>query len=485
MAFTKQPVNSTYTTKTIPLVREINSRGSNNLKDEYYTNCFPESVQNKLTSEQDINLIKRDGSTQFIAASGTGVLRGFFNWKDQERLFKVVGRDCFVYNTETGALVTTLTNIVGTGTTYVGMCTYLYDTGIVVVVITDGTTLSTISSANTVTVSSSPNLPVPHIPTPFFYDGYLLLVKTNTADCYNSNLNDPLAYTAGDFITAEMRADQVIGIVTLNNYFILLGNKSMEYFWDAAVATGSPFQRNDTPVKLTGYVGGIAQFGNKVYLVAEEVEGEPNVYILEDFKITPVGNEAVRRHLASVPLGSITGNVVSISGNDMYVLDTGSATYFMVIETRLWGLLTYQAQSRFPLNIAFTVNTSLGNLTLFTLQGSTAIYKFSPTLYQDNGVAFTTTIVTDNNMFDSWNNKFMSSVAVWSDTPTASALLGIQCTDDDYQTYSAIRYIDLYQEKPDSQRWGRFRKRAFKLTFSANQPLRISKLEVELNMGNT
>lgn len=485
MAFTKAPANSTYDTKDILLVQEINSRGSSNNRDEYYTNVFPESVKNRLTQDKELNLIKRSGSSAFITPSGVGTFRGMFHWKLYSKLFIVIGDDCYVYNSVSGALITTLTNIVAAGTTDVGFCQYLYDTGVVKVVITDGTTLSTIDSANTVVVCVDGDLPTPHLPTPQFFDGYLLLVKTGTADCYNSDLNDPLAWTPGNFIAAEMRADQVTGIVTLNNYFLLLGQESIEYFWDAAIATGSPFQRNDTPIKLSGFIGGLSQFGNKVYLVAEEVEGQPDVFVLEDFKMTPIGNEALRRHLASLDLTNLTGNVVSIDGNDLYVVDTGSLTYFMVIETKLWGLLKYKDESRFALNQAFSINTTNGSTALFTLQGSTVVYKFNPTLYQDSGVDFTCTIVTDTQMFDTWNNKLMSRLIPVCDKPTASADLNVSWTDDDYQTYNTARAIDLYQERPDLKQLGRFRKRAFKLTFTENQPFRISKLKVAINMGQS
>jgi hypothetical protein len=484
MAFSKVPVNSTYQTKYIPLVREMNSRGSSIFKDEYYTNVFPENVKNKITNDKELNLIKRSGSSQFIAGTGT-TLRGSFNWKDQSRLFKCIDRDVYIYSTLDGSLVAHLVNVVGVGVTRVGFCTYLYDDGTVKVVVTDGTTLSTIDAANAVVASADPDLPTPHLPTPFFYDGYLLLVKSNTADCYNSDLNDPLAWTAGNFITAEMRADTVTAIVTLNNYFLLLGNRSIEYFWDAGNDTGTPFQRNDTPIKLNGYIGGLTQFGNKVFLVGEEVEGEPNVFMLEDFKMTPVGDEAVRRFLSSQTLNNLTGNVISIDGNDLYVLSGTTSTYFMVLETKLWGLLTYQNNLTFPIMDAFTINTAVGNKTLFSLTTGTATYQFDPQLYQDSGVNFSCTIVTDTQMFETWNNKFMSSVIPWCDRTEVDANLQIQWTDDDYITYSNPRTVNLNQERPDISQLGRFRKRAFKLIYSANQPLRISKLEVGLNLGTT
>lgn len=480
----RQPVNSTYDTKQIPFVRDLNSRGSSTNKDEYFINVYPASIKDKLTGDKQLPLVKRSGTTQFIAGVGT-TNRGIFHWKETSKLFVCIDRDCYVYSSLTGTLITTLVNIVGVGTTPVGFCTFLYDTNETKVVITDGTTLSTIDGSNVVVVGADPDMPVPHLPTPFFYDGYLLLVKSNTADCYNSNLNDPLSYEPADFISAEMRADYVTAIVTMNNYFILLGNRSIEYFWDAGNATGSPFQRNDTPVKLSGYVGGISQFGNKVYLIAEEVEGQPNVFVLEDFKLTPVGNEAIRRHLASVSTQNITGNVISIDVNDMYTINTGADTYFMLIESKLWGKLAYAQQSYFPMNQAFTINNGLPTTTLFTLTNSTAVYKFSSSLYQDNGTTFTCTIVTDIVRFDNNNQKLMGSLSVHADRPTSTALLNISWSDDDYQTYKAVRTMDLNHERTNIQQLGRFRNRAFKFTFTENQPFRLHNIDCDINMGTT
>lgn len=36
----RQPVNSTYDTKQIPFVRDLNSRGSSTNKDEYFINVL-------------------------------------------------------------------------------------------------------------------------------------------------------------------------------------------------------------------------------------------------------------------------------------------------------------------------------------------------------------------------------------------------------------------------------------------------------------
>lgn len=484
--FSKTPEQSTYQTKQIRLVRELNSRGTNTNKDEDYINFYPEIIKNRNTKENELYLVKRDGSSEFIASVAASSVRGMFFWEQQNQLFIAVSDDIYIYNATTGTLTTTLSTAFGTSSGHVGFCEFLYDDGSVKVVATDGTTLQTIDSSGTRVAGADGDMPV-HLPYPVFLDGYLFIVKVSTADIYNSNLNDPLAYTAGDYITAEMIPDRVSWITRLNNYLVVTGNQSIEYFWDAANASGSPLQRNDTPVKLTGLLGGMATIGNKVFVVASNNESQPDIFILEDFKLTPIGTEAIRRHLASI---TITGNhtiqaaVVSRAGHDLYVFNTGSACYAFDIESKLWARWTWQNSSNFALENSVNAVTGGGYKTFFSLTSDSAIYIFSPTVYQDDGTTFPATLVTDNEEFDSYNQKTMHRATIWADKPSASSTGTLYWSDDDYQTWSTGASIDLYHEMPSAYRLGRFRRRAFKWTYTQNQPHRIKQLEVDINLGN-
>lgn len=485
MAFSKTPATSTYQTKTIRLVRELNSRGVNTNKDEDYINCYAEQIKNRNTKENEIYLVKRPGASSFIASVDASSVRGLFHWEEQNRLFVAVSDDIYIYNSVSGALVTTLSTAFGTTTGHVGFCEFLYDTGSVKIVATDGTTMITIDSAGTKVVGVDADMPV-HLPYPVFLDGYLFILKSGTADIYNSNLNDPLAYTPGDFLTAEMLADNATFLTRINNYIIVVGNKSIEYFWDAANAAGSPLQRNDTPIKLTGFLGGFAALGNKTFIIGSNNDSQPDIFMLEDFKITPIGTDAIRRHLATITVTDVTtikASVISQDGHDFYVFNTGSGCYCFDIETKLWARWTWQASNNFGLTHAVNAETTSGYKTLFALSGSSAIYKMDYTLYQDSGTTFPCTIITDNEEFDTYNQKTMSRLAIWADKPTASAEGTLYWSDDDYQNYNAGVAVDLYQEMPTVKRLGRFRRRAFKFIFTQNQPLRIKSFEVDINMG--
>lgn len=484
MAFTNSPAISTYSTVDFPFLKELDSRGSDTSKDDDYVNIYFDAKVNRLTNEQHLYATKRSGSTSFIAAVGTGEVRGMYYWEDQSKLFVCIQGNVYVYNAITGSLLATLAAFITTSGV-VGFSEFLYDTGIVKLVVSDGSKLVTIDTSNVLVIGADADLPV-HDPNIYYIDGYLLLLKTSTADFYNSDLNDPLAWTPGNFLTAEIVPDQATRLGRINNYLLMFGRKSIEYFYDAGIATGSPFQRNDTYVKYIGYLGGYTSISNRVYFVGSNTDSQPDVFVLENASVKPVGNQALRTHLASLTdFSLLKGNIISIDGNDFYVIDTGSKTYVLNLSSGLWSRWIFQSGTQFAINNASNTETSTSYNSLFTVVGDRTVYKFSPSLYQDNGTTFTHSITTDLQEFGTYNQKVMNRLSLVCDRPTVSTLLSIQWTDDDYQNYNTAQTVDLNQELPCIYRLGRFRRRALKLSGTYNGPFRLKRIEVDINKGQT
>jgi hypothetical protein len=386
-------------------------------------------------------------------------------------------------------VIATLSNIFSTTSGEVGFTEYQFDNNTVKVVITDGTTLGTVDALDVWVASTDPDLPVPHLPQPIFLDGYLFIVKANTADIYNSNLNDPLVYTAGDFISCEMFPDVILKFAKLNNYLIAMGSASIEYFWDAANPTGTPLQRNDTPVKLVGYLGGFAQSANRIYFVGNSSTSTPEVYMLEDFKIEPVGAETIRRYLEAQTntLISSIGSIISCYGHDFYVINIGVLTYVMDLKTKLWNRWAFKSGNSFPLEQSISVKTNVTYASVVFMTGTTKLLKCSPFVTQDDGQNFTVRIVTSKQNFGTYNRKAMSSLTVYADrdASVATSLLDISWSDDDYQTYSSPRSVDLNADVTTMYRLGTFRWRAFKFEFTQPALFRMLAAEVDINQGNS
>ena len=487
MPYDRSPVDDTTSTQRVKLTREINARdGGTSGKDEDLINVFIEPIKNRAAEDSRHFIVKRSGTAQVVASVASEAVRGIFFWEDESKLFYAVNNDIYVYNVNTG-VSTTLSNPFSTTSGAVGFCLFLYDNGTSVVCATDGTTLVTISSTNVVTTVTDPDIPTPHLPYPIFLDGYLFLAKLGTASIYNSDLNDPTAWTAGNVIDAEMEGDDLVRLAKLNNYIVAFGSTSIEYFWDAAEATGSPLNRNDTPIKINSYLGGFSQFGNSLYYIGVNDGGQADIYKLTDFKIEELGTPTISRFLntANTNINTWSAGIVSCKGHTFYVVNVGTqTTYVYDVDTKLWARWAYQATSIFPVTASCNVQTTENTYTYFAL-GTTnsAIYRFNDTLYQDNGTNFTCTIITEASDFGTLNRKTMRRLSVIGDRPSSNANLNVQWSDDDYQTYSTARSINLNQDLPCTYNLGWFRQRNFKLTFTANENMRLQELEVEINKG--
>ena len=482
MAFDKTPQQSTYQTKDIKLITQWETRDKTNTKDSQTINCFYELIQNKAAREDMYYVVSRDGTTVYPYTIPSTNIRGIHYWEDQDKLFVAYDQSVAVITASTGVLITTLTPGFAAGTTEVGFTEFNYSTNTYKLVITNGTVLGTIDVSNVFVACTDPDLPTPHIPNPVYLDGYIFVVKVGSADIYNSDQDDPLAWVPGEFISAEMLPDKLVKLIRLNNYLVAFGTASVEYFYDAANATGSPLQRNDTPIKLLGYLGGLAQWGNKIFFVGNTATTVPELFMLEDFKIESLGNPPLRRYLE--PQSTVTGTTVSWGGHDFYVLNTGSLTYAVDLDHRLWTQLKYKQTANFPIKFAVSLfYTGYGNTSLVVQTGVAGMSMFRADTYYDDGVDFTPTIITNNEDFDSFRTKFGCRLLVHADRPTDSSYVTISWSDDDYQTWSTGRTVALNDAYPVLTALGAFRRRAHKIAHTGNSRFRIQKLELDINMG--
>lgn len=482
MAYDKTPSQSTYQTKDIKLIWQWETRDKTNAKDNDTINCYYELIKNKSAEDKQYFVTSRDGTVVYPYTIPSSNIRGVHYWEDQNKLFVAYDQSIAIITATTGTLVTTLSPGFAAGTTEVGFEEFNYDIGTVKIVVTDGTVLGTIDSANTFVATADADMPVPHLPYPVFLDGYLFIVKSNTADIYNSNLNDPLAYTSGDFITAEMLPDNLVRLSRLNNYIVAFGTASIEYYWDAANASGSPLQRNDTPVKLIGYIGGLAHWGNKIFFVGNTDTTAPELFMLEDFKIESLGIPPLRRYIE--PYSTSTGTTISFGGHDFYVLNVGTLTYIVDMETKLWTRIAYKQQTDFPIKFGVTIPIAgYGNASLVVQTGVAVMSYFRADTYYDDGVDFTPTLVTDKTDFDTYKNKFGARLNIHADRPPVTTNLTVSWSDDDYQTFSTGIAVPLNQDDPHIDALGIFRRRAHKLVHSGNYRMRIQDLEMDVNMG--
>lgn len=469
------------TTIRLPLVGAQTNRGSSTTTDQRFVNCFPEMIKNGLTDGNRIYLMKRFGLTRSFRPRGTaGEGRGFELWNN--KFYSVIGNT--LYETNTSTLVSTAK---ATLTTYTGAVGFIETMGINnYLFLCDGVKGYVISTTGVVTMITDPDFPTPHITTPTFMDGYVFLLKTN-GDICNSVLEDPTSWDASNFITADSFPDLTVALARQNNLVVALGETSVEFFYDAGNATGSPLGTTPYTIQFgCASIGSITQEESLVTFVCKSKTGGVFISIVDGVNPTTISTEPINRilHAEGEAIQYSWAYITRAQGHSFYVLNLPIQRRTLVYDYdekmwHEWSWNTGTSQDMFPFSWRVGADSEL----YFLHETDGYVYKASVNTYTDNGNAIQVLIQTSRFDGDTAKVKFLSKLEFICDRQTTSSPISVSYSDDDYQSWSSARTVDL-NNRAVLWRLGSFRRRAFLFTHQQNTPFRIEAVEMDLDIGS-
>lgn len=473
------------TTKRVSFVAVPHQRGSDPNKDSRLVNFIPEVIDSPFQEGKQTFIRKRPGLEAVTALPSASALRGIYYWSKYDTTFAVVGTNIYVYPTggsvSLNGTFTTSTGAVGFTefTNSTGQTSLLFVDGIDIKYSTDGSTISTVTNPQA-------NLPAGFIPMPVVMDGYLFLAKAGTQTIFNSVLDDYTDWSdATQFIDAEMYPDTIQALAKNNNNVIAIGAQSMEYFYDAGIATGSPLQRQAAAVQQFGTSAPmtVVQTEKEVVLVGNTGNGGHTVWAVDGFKENEIGTTPIRLiiNAEGTAITNATAFCIRIAGQKLYYLNLTSRTLVYSFDTKVWHEQNFSLTPKFA-----TDNKTAWPLVLCPFGGGlSAIAKFNDEIYQDFSANFDCTVTTIRLDFDSNDRKRCNRLSLIGDAPTTSATVPIQMNwyDDDYGTLTSGMSVDMTGSRAIYHRLGMFRRRAFQFVFTQNYPLRLEGMELDLTMG--
>jgi hypothetical protein len=526
MAYSKTPTMDTYSSQRLPAVYPMDMRvgvtpGTAATRlDAGLLNLVPRKVKDQKDSEPLTHAESRPPICGYQVASTTNPVRGCYVWqKDSTNTYYFVVVGTAVYSSTNGTSWAQVNTLLTNVATPVGFTEFIDDSNVKSLVLVDGVEgyVYTTNAAGTKIVDA--DFPTPHVPYPIFLDGFLFLAKAGTADIYNSDLNDPAAWTTGSFISSEMYPDDIVALAKVNNYLLAIGRSGSEFMYDAANPSGTPLAR---------YEGGVLPFGsalpytmastkNMLAFIANNNDGEFVLRVVEDFKAQEIECPWLMSYLgnclrAGTDPDNLRGYFLRSGGDLMYVLripsstlatDAGYGTFVYSFETKQWTEFGYgtagtaifnvtcAAQGNTDNPLSFVAgNYYTGSIAFFGSFGISPIANASMTYGVDYfngltspvsmGVEVRTTAVD----FGTMNYKFLYRFAVnqtLSDS-TATPSMTVAWSDGDYSfTNSVAMSVDY--GFPFTHQLGAFRRRAFKVTGSGAYSYRIRGFELDINKG--
>lgn len=522
MAYSNAPMVSVDQNKPVNLLYAWDSRDdSTHNYDTVLKNTIAEKV-----GKDEFRMIKREGTeVAFTPTGATSKILGIYYWE------LVAGTTFIVVVTVLATTSVIQVGMYSTGTftpfgaggsfgtgpstSEVSFQEFLYQNGTVDLLISviGGASGGGVYRLTSAGILSGPIVNAPANGSLAYLDGYA--IGHDATAIYNSNLNDPTTWVPSNFLSVDSYPDNIAKITRMGPYIVVLGYDSIQWFYDAANPTGTPFASVVGATKRIGYLGGWATQGDVGYFIGSSQGGPPTLYKLEGLNVTPLESAPFARmyvdnnwYSNNIAFGYVRafppGSILSINGHLLYFVRTNSQpgqlppstdpvyvgeSYCFDLTSNVWTKMGYQGNENMLIKQSTvfyqpTLATAQKGRTYFCLLGDTSVKRFNNTLYQDSGVNFEMKFRTSMENYGTNRIKFGTRIIVDCDqTPTTSNVM-ISWTDNDYQTFSTPRAVDVSHAYKQLYALGRFRKRAYQVTYSDNFPMRVQGLEFDYVQGS-
>lgn len=469
----------------LPLIGAYSNRSNDPTKDQRFVNAFHETRKVEQLENTRIYSNKRPGLAEFSNVAADGAGRGFIFFSGA--FYAIIANK--VYKVETDGVTITEKITLPSSTGACGIISCNSSTLGDYIFICDGTVGWIVKSDHTVTQVTDTDFPTPHVPSPTFIDGYVLIAKGS--DVYNCDIDDPLSWQPDQYLSAEMFPDPIKALARQNNQVVVLGDYSTEFFYDAANAAGSPLSRNDAAVIQFGIAAPHSVYQNEQFCawVAQSGSGGRSVWVLEGFKPKKVSDEYIDRILdEETSISTCHGYGFRTMGHLLFLINLPSQHRTIVydMDEKLWHEWSSWTSTREKEVFLYNHAADMGTGAIHLLSSVTGdIYELNPAYYQDENDPIVVEITTNKYDMDTYNRKFGSAVRIVGDSYSTTNTVDLSWTDDDYQTFPVTATIDLSDGYPAYQRLGSFRRRAWRIRHTGNAPLRLEALELVYDEGST
>lgn len=462
----------------LPLVVTTSNRNSSFTKDARLVNCYIETDESG-----ELWIYKRPGY-KIYSASAPSVGQGCYFWRGD---FYHIANGTLYKN---GVTYGPLLDIAG-GTYYfsetLGASPKLVLSNGAAAYTTNGTSVS--ASLHSI----NPAFPAITVKGIVYLNG-ATYVMDPTGQIWGSKINSvdqPGDWSAINFINAQAEPDPGVAISKQLVYVVAFNTWSTEIFFDAGNATGSPLG----PVQGSKISFGCAladsvqQIDDKLFWISSTRSAAVQVSMLDQLNHRVISTESIDRLLqgsALIPV-NVSSMQLKISGHNFYVVTLRDANITLVydITENLWHQWTDVNGNYFPF-MYYGYTAAKQHLIQHESNGD--VCEVQVGLYtdvSDQGTSLlpiVSDIYTPNFDASTRRIKQLSAMEFIADQTPGSKLY-VRSSEDDYQTWTNFREVDLSYRRPRLVNCGSFRRRAYHFRHRANTPLRLQAVEMQYDLG--
>ena len=349
-----------------------------------------------------------------------------------------------------------------------------------------------------------------------------LYVMNTIGEIFNSSVEDPRAWAALDFISAEVESDGGVYLTLHDNHITAFGDRTIEFFYDNANPSNSPLAVRQDIMHSVGTIdySSIWSDQNTVYFVAQAKTGGLSVYAMRGMQISDISEPDIDTFLTTSIISDGLGVIASGAsiGHVVFYFLTIYQTNNSVIEpletlvyndtSGKWTTfeMMHTGINDFPV-MDWTVATAtrvgqgiLSNGDIISMRddwdpvetaGATG-GVFESGVFENGvftaasggtGANIALEVITGFSDNETRNRKFMSSIRHVGPKTAASQTLTVQWADEQNTTYNTGKTIDTSIPGARVTRTGSYRQRNIKLSYSGDEKVEIDALECDVNEG--
>jgi hypothetical protein len=454
----------------------VGSGSTSSTKDERYINCFLTS------SGQEKYVIKRPGwganTTPEASSIGTAIL--VWSGNTQKIMSAFGGTNSTIYDgvTSKGAITGKATAITETmvSTTPTLVISSSDSTGWY-----HDTTLPTkISDAQ-----FPGNASLALAGTFAHMDGFSFIMSTD-GRLWNSDLNSVTSWTALGVVSANSYPDAGVGCIRYKNTILAFGSQSMQPFYNAGNATGSPLQRIDNATVKVGAINAdsIGEISDTIFFVGSSPQGGTTVYQY-DGSVQRISYPEQDYQLIVAGPSNISLTTLKYYGRSFVLVNAGSNTFAYCVEDKKWhewsssaGRLWYKCAglSAGSQILTYAISNTIASGKVYVLNPSAAVFR-------DDSALYTASWQTANDDLNTPDMKFWGPLRIDADREATASILSVSASDDDYNNMRFMGSVDLSLPNPLLTRQGSSRRRAWAFSHSSNTPMRVRRVYGEVQVG--
>lgn len=448
--------------KRLPLVAEPENRDDSTAKDARLVNSYIEKDK-----RGEYWWYKRAGLLSNLVKSGNGY--GLYNWLGD--LYEVFGTTLYKNGSSLGT-------VDGTGGVYrfsttLGATPRLVLGNGVKAYTYDGATLAQITDVD---------FPATFVKGWAYLDG-TTYVMDSKANIYGSDLNDPTSWDPLNVLIAQIEPDGGVALAKQLVYVIAFKQWSTEVFYDAANATGSPLGTVQGAKCNFGCISAdsIQSIDDILIWVSTNRSAAPAVMMMDNLKVQKISTKAIDRLLDELDYTTVFSWQFKDEGHRFYgiTVKAGNLTLVYDMDEDRWAQWTDPNGNYWPI-VATTYDSALKHYVQHESNGT--MYLMDRDYTNDYGTVFPVDLYTP--LFDGGiDRRKLVNVLHLEGDQTPGSVIQVRVSDDDYQTWSNFRSIDMSQPRPFITQMGTFYRRAHNFRHNCNTTMRVRAGDWQVDIG--